>query len=183
MQEPPHGLNAGKRKFVDVDPDRCIGCGVCELICSLEKSNKREFNPQKSRIRVLRLYPTINVAMACRLCENPPCVRTCPRNALIQSEENGVILVDENKCDGCSWCIKACKYGSIMIDSTTKIAFTCDLCKGRKGVGVFPGRKIVNQACVEWCPEEALDLVTENRIAQKSREKTARTLFGTNEEC
>ena len=174
-------LGSGKHKFVDVDPDRCMGCGICELVCSFEKSNMKEFNPQKSRIRVLRLRPTINVAMTCRLCENPPCVRACPRNALIQSEENGVILVSEDKCDGCGWCIKACDYGSITIDPSTKIAFACDLCRGRKGSGVFPGRKIVNQSCIEWCPEEALDLVTGDGIAQKSREKAATKLFSDNE--
>lgn len=113
-------LGSTTHKFVDVDPNRCIGCGICELICSLEKGGENVFNPSKSRIRVLRLYPTVNMAITCRLCENPPCVRACPRNVLRQSEETGVIIVDEAKCDGCGWCIKACDYGSITIDPQEK---------------------------------------------------------------
>lgn len=168
-------------KFVNVDPDRCIGCGICELICSFEKT--KDFDPQKSRIRVVRLYPAINVAVSCRLCVQPACVRVCPKNALSQSGINSVILVDENRCDGCGLCIQACNYGSIMVDSQRKVAYTCDLCKERRGIGVFPGRKISNQACIEWCPEEALNLVTGERIAQKSREKVVAKLLVADQEA
>lgn len=162
-----------KHAFVDVDPSKCVGCGICELVCSFEKSNNRSFNPLRSRIKVLRLFPGINMAMTCRLCDNAPCVRVCRRNALMQSAKNGVILVDNLKCDGCGWCIEACKNGSIGIDPVERNLAVCDLCEGRKGIGVYPGRKIVSQACIEWCPEEALDLVTRERVAQKNRESAA----------
>lgn len=168
-----------RHKFVDVDPNKCIGCGICELVCSLNKSEKKVFNPLRSRIAILRLYPVINVAMTCRLCEDAPCVRACPRNALTQSSKNGIIIVDEKKCNGCGWCIEACDYGGITIDPEKKIAITCDLCESRKGIGVFPGRKIVSQACIEWCPEEALSLVTRRRLAQRGREAAAVALFST----
>lgn len=158
-----------KFMFVDVDPNRCIGCGICELICSLEKTGNKAFNPLKSRIRVLRIPPAFNVAISCRLCEDPPCVKACPRGALRQSE-NGSIVVNKDKCNGCGWCIKACDFGSITIDPDEKIAIVCDLCDGRKGTGVFPGRKISTQACIEWCPEEALELVSREGLAQKARE-------------
>jgi Fe-S-cluster-containing dehydrogenase component len=171
--------NPGKeqRKFVDADSSRCIGCGICELVCSFEKSKNQEFNSLKSRIKVLRLNSFFNIALTCRLCEDPRCIKACPRDALTQSMETGAILVNHEKCDGCGWCIKACDYGSIAIDSDKKVAVVCDLCKSRKGIGVFPGRKIVNQACIEWCPEEALDLVTTERLAQKARKKAAEKLL------
>jgi Fe-S-cluster-containing dehydrogenase component len=41
------------RKFVSADPEKCIGCLVCEYACSMTKENT--FNPTKSRIRALRL--------------------------------------------------------------------------------------------------------------------------------
>ncbi|MGC8817564.1 MAG: 4Fe-4S dicluster domain-containing protein [Candidatus Hadarchaeum sp.] len=160
-----------KFMFVDVDPNRCIGCGICELACSFEKTGNKAFNPLKSRIRVLRIPPAFNLAISCRLCEDPPCVRACPRGALRQSE-NGPIVVNKDKCNGCGWCIKACDFGSITIDPDEKIAIVCDLCERRKGIGVFPGRKIANQACIEWCPEEAIELVSRERLAQKARELT-----------
>lgn len=166
-----------QNKFVDVDPNRCMGCGICELACSFEKSEKGDFNLLMSRIRVVRLNSFINVAMTCRLCEEAPCIRVCPRGALTRSMNNGAILVSKEKCDGCGWCIKACDYGSVTIDPNSKVAMICDLCKDRKGIGVFPGRKIVSQACVEWCPEEALDLVTVEGLAQKARKAAATKLF------
>jgi len=85
--EPAHS-----RKFVSSDPDKCVGCSVCEYICAWEK--EKAFNPLKSRIRVVRLGQIVNLALACRLCEDPPCVAACPVDALEQSEETGVIMVD-----------------------------------------------------------------------------------------
>lgn len=172
-------LGSTKHKFVDVDPDKCIGCGICELVCSIEKSERKALNPLKSRIMVSRLHPIINIATTCRLCDNAPCVRACPRSALTQSTENGIIMVNERECTGCTWCIKACDYGAITMDPEKRVAMVCDLCKGRKGIGVWPGRKIASQACIEWCPEEALQLVTSNRLAQKARERASTILFST----
>ncbi|MBS7641277.1 4Fe-4S dicluster domain-containing protein [Candidatus Bathyarchaeota archaeon] len=150
------------RKFVSVDPDKCVGCGVCEYICSYEK--EKVFNPLKSRIRIVRLGLTINMSLACRLCEDPPCVASCPRDALKQSEETGVILVDEDKCNGCGWCIEACDYGAIMLHPDKKVVFVCDTCNG-------------SPKCVEWCPEKALDFTTKDVVAQKSRISAVKKLF------
>ena len=165
-----------ENEFVDVDPNRCIGCRICELACSFEKGGKKSFNPENSRIRVLRLSPSLNVAMSCRLCENAPCVKTCPRQALRQSNK-GTIMVSEDKCTGCGWCIKACPFGAISLDLANKVAAVCDKCEGRKGQEIWPGRKVVSQACIEWCPEEALSLSTKARVAQKARKDAVENLY------
>ncbi len=151
-----------KRKFVSSDPEKCVGCCVCEYACSFEK--EKAFNPVKSRIRSVRLTPLINMALTCRLCEEAPCVAACPRDALSQSKETGVIIVDEDKCNGCGWCIEACDYGAIMIHPDKRVVFVCDLCNG-------------NPKCVEWCPEEALDFVTADVLAQKARISAVKKLF------
>lgn len=143
-------------KFVSLDIDKCVGCRVCEYICSLEKN--KSFNPNRSRIRMVRIYPYTNASLNCRLCEDAPCVTACPRKALTQSEENGVIAVNDALCDGCGWCIKACDFGAIFID-TNRAARTCDLCSTREG----------GPACIEWCPEEALELTTTDILSQKAR--------------
>jgi len=150
------------RKFVSADPDKCVGCCVCEYACSFEK--EKAFNPVKSRIRVVRLAPVINMSVTCRLCEDAPCVTACPREALTQSKETGVIMVDQDKCNGCGWCIEACDYGAIMLHPDKKVVFVCDLCEG-------------DPKCVEWCPEEALDFVTKDVLAQKARLTAVRKLF------
>ena len=150
------------RKFVSADPDKCVGCSVCEYACAFEK--EKAFNPLKSRIRTVRLHPLINLAVTCRLCEDAPCVAACPRDALEQSEETGVILVDEDKCNGCGWCIEACDYGAITLHPESRVVVVCDLCDGEP-------------KCVEWCPEEALDFVTRDILAQKARRAVVKKLF------
>ena len=150
------------RKFVSADPDKCVGCTICEYACAFEK--EKVFNPLKSRIRTVRLHPLINLAVTCRLCEDAPCVAACPRSALEQSEKTGVILVDEEKCNGCGWCIEACDYGAITLHPEKRVVVVCDLCDG-------------DPKCIKWCPEEALDFVTRDQLAQKARRTAVKKLF------
>ena len=153
---------SNKHKIIVADPKKCVGCGICELVCSAEK--EKAFNPKQARIRVLRIQPKIDTAIACRLCEDPPCVRSCPYNALIQ-QENGVIDINELKCIGCGWCIEACEFGAIMVHPKKKIVI-CNLCDG-------------DPMCVKYCPKDALDLTTSDIVATKSRQIRAKELFQT----
>lgn len=127
-------------QFVDCDPDRCIGCNICEYACSVEK--EKTFNPVKSRIRTIRLNPLSSIAVACRTCKDAPCVAACPRDALRQTE-SGIVKVDVEKCDGCGWCISPCEYGAITLHPETRKAMLCDTCEG-------------SPECIQWCPEGAL---------------------------
>jgi carbon-monoxide dehydrogenase iron sulfur subunit len=141
------------RKFVSVDPGKCTGCGICEYACAIEKEESLG-NPLCSRIRVIRMTPLFNFALACRACEDAPCVKACPEKALEQSEKTGVIIVKDKKCKGCDWCVQACPHGGIMIHSETGKAVACDLCNGEP-------------QCVEFCPEEALELVSSDDEAEQ----------------
>jgi Fe-S-cluster-containing dehydrogenase component len=82
-------------------------------------------------------------------------VKACPRDALVQSEENSIILIDEEKCDACGWCIPACPYGAILLHPEKQVVMVCDLCEGEP-------------KCIEFCPEEALDLITDDDAAQST---------------
>ncbi len=150
-----------RKKFISADPKKCVGCQICEYVCALEKD--KVFNPLKSRIRTVRLYPK-NLALACRLCEDAPCGTACPRKAVEQAPETGVILIDDEKCDGCGWCIEACEFGAITLHPESKVVVCCDLCDGEP-------------VCVEWCPEEALELTTTDVLAQKARISATKKLF------
>jgi len=146
-------VKAKSRKFVAANPSKCTGCSLCEYVCALEK--KESFwSPLRSRIRIVRLTPAFNIAMTCRFCEDSPCVKACPRDALTQSEENGVIAVNEARCDGCGWCVQACPYGGIAVHPDKPSVLVCDLCNGEP-------------KCIEFCPEEALELVSGDEEAMK----------------
>jgi Fe-S-cluster-containing dehydrogenase component len=141
------------RKFVSVDPSKCTGCGICEYACTLEKG-ETIWNPIRSRIRVVRMTPLFNFALACRFCEDAKCVKACPEKALVQSENTGIIMLKEKQCKGCDWCVQACDHGGITIHPDTGKATTCDFCGGEP-------------KCVEACPEEALETISTDEEAEQ----------------
>jgi Fe-S-cluster-containing hydrogenase component 2 len=124
------------------------------------------YNPTRSRIRVVRIYPVTNAALNCRMCQDAPCVPACPRKALSQNTENGVIMVDDKLCDGCGWCVKACEFGAIIIDPKPTVHI-CDLCQNREN----------GPCCIEWCPEDALELTTNDILSQKARISSVQRLL------
>ena len=95
------------------------------------------------------------VPRLCMQCENPPCTWVCPVSATYRTED-GVVLVDENRCIGCGYCLIACPYGARYMvpagGATPKggsgIADKCTFCYHRITRGQRP-------ACVEVCPVEA----------------------------
>lgn len=151
-------------KYIVCDPDKCVGCQTCEFICSATKEGV--FDPLKSRIRVVRIEPVVMMSVSCRNCEDAPCVIACPRDALSQSPETGTILVDKDKCNGCGWCVSACEFGAIVLDSATKVVAMCDLCADQE-----------EPQCVAYCPKEALSLSTPDIVAQKSRREAVAKLL------
>jgi Fe-S-cluster-containing hydrogenase component 2 len=134
---------------------------LCEYICSYTKTG--EFNTYRSLIRTVRAEEILIVAVACRTCEDAPCVIACPRDALSQDPLTGIIRIDASRCDGCAWCIEACDFGAILINAETKLAEICDLCEDQEE----------GPQCVKWCPKEALELTTPDRRAQRARRKLA----------
>jgi len=149
-------------KVIVCDQEKCTGCGICELACSATKD--KNFNPLASRIRVIKIDPFIDVALACRFCEDAPCVASCPRDALEQSQETGIIIVDEGKCTGCGWCIEACSFGAITFHTSKKAVIACDLCDGET-------------FCIKFCPRKALGLSTLQAISNIARRSVVKRLL------
>jgi TPP-dependent indolepyruvate ferredoxin oxidoreductase alpha subunit len=130
-------------QYVSCDREKCVGCDICEYACSFEK--EKVFNPRKSRIRSIRMEQTVNIAITCKACKDAPCIRACPEKALSRSLITGAILVDEQKCKGCDWCLDACEYGAITLHPNSHKAIVCDTCEGEP-------------KCIPACPEDALTL-------------------------
>ncbi|MGI6368412.1 MAG: 4Fe-4S dicluster domain-containing protein [Anaerolineae bacterium] len=147
------------------DPDLCTGCRICEYVCSATKNGAMDAN--LSRIRVVRIEPVTMIAISCRMCADAPCVVACPREALKQNPDTGVIEMDANKCDGCGWCVEACEFGAIVLNPASKKAEMCDLC----------GKEEDGPQCVKFCPKEALSLATPEVLRQKARREVVKRLF------
>lgn len=152
-----------ERKYITCDPELCTGCAICEMACSVEKEGV--FYPDQSRIHLVHVDEKTAISIACRFCENTPCVSACPRGALKMDENKNVIRVDRLRCIGCGWCIEACDFGAIILNRPTKSVVLCDLCEG-----------YTQPKCVEMCPKQALKLSTLEVETQKTREKAAKSL-------
>lgn len=131
--------------------------------------NEKTFNPNKSRIRVIHMGPLANMAVSCRKCEDPVCVASCPKNALSQEKNTGIIRVNEHACTGCGWCIGACSFGALNLHPDKKIAYTCNSCTDTDNKD--------EPQCVQWCIENALQYVTTEVLAQKTRQKIVAQLL------
>ena len=83
----------------------------------------------------------------CFHCDNPPCVQVCPVGATYDTTD-GVVLVDEEYCIGCRYCVQACPYGCRYIHPEKNIVDKCTFCYHR----ITKGKAT---ACVEVCPTQA----------------------------
>ncbi|QSZ67557.1 4Fe-4S dicluster domain-containing protein [Methanofollis aquaemaris] len=125
-----------------ITPEKCIGCGTCELACSV--GHEGEFRPATSRISVHRFEAGVNVPMTCLQCDKPACVAGCPTGALEKDTETGLVNVIASKCIGCRMCVMACPFGNISYSMAAKKPLKCDQCDG-------------SPMCVEFCPTNAIE--------------------------
>lgn len=142
----------------------CTDCKACQVACQ-DKNNlppamtyRRVFQygggnwvPDSTVANLFRPSNVFSysVSTACMHCENALCTQVCPADA-ITKREDGVVLIDQEKCIGCRYCEWACPYGAIQFDEYTRLATKCDFCWDLLEQGLPP-------ACVAACPMRALD--------------------------
>ena len=142
-------------KMIVVNANKCSGCRLCELACSLKMVG--EFNPARARMKVIGFEEPFALPLMCFQCEDPFCAEICPSGAIVKEGETGIIKISKQKCAGCKMCILACPFGTISFSSDEKIAVKCELCGG-------------NPECVEICPTGALEF-KEAELAANSRKR------------
>lgn len=139
-------------KHLYIDPMECTGCRICELTCAFKREGV--LNPKESRVRVKRSEPALDLPVACKQCEDAPCIDACPQDA-IGRDDSGVVRINEDDCIGCGACVEACPFGAIWLHPERGKAIKCDLCG----------------ECVERCPVGALKIVDSDKIAEEKREE------------
>ena len=103
--------------FVVADPQVCIGCGTCMTACSA--AHKAQGLQSHPRLTVMR-QGSATAPVMCRHCEDAPCAKVCPVQAITHEQDK--ILLNENKCVGCTLCAVACPFGVIAFDGSRPIA-------------------------------------------------------------
>ena len=151
-------------KALIFNPDRCTGCGLCELICSLGHAGT--CNPARSRIRILRMEQKgVIIQTFCQQCEDPACMDACPVSTIQKNESAGTIGIDHEVCIACQECISACPYKGIYFDETDEKIFACDLCGG-------------DPECVKYCETRAIEFLEKDPVTIQKKRDSLQELEG-----
>jgi tetrathionate reductase subunit B len=166
-----------------IDLDKCTGCDSCTVACKAENNtrplaspmpfkNGRGVIPDHVSYRwVVKKetgeYPNPKlefVTSACNHCEHPACLAACPKsnteepsletNAIFKRVDDGIVLINQDACIGCKYCIHACPYGAPQFNSATEKVEKCTFCVHRLDAGFEP-------ACVTTCVGNALHVVAD----------------------
>jgi len=102
----------GRKWIMVIDLAACDGCGTCTKACS-----KMHFvPPDREWIPVMKMQDAPETApyffpKPCFHCDNPPCTKVCPVDATFKRQD-GVVLIDNERCIGCRFCMAACPYST-----------------------------------------------------------------------
>lgn len=154
-----------------IDLDICVGCHACAVNCkewntgghAAPLTDKDPYGPKPIGVWFNRIHTyeasagegepsrTVHFPKSCLHCEDAACVTVCPTGASFKREEDGIVLVNEDKCIGCKLCSWACPYGAREYDADEGVMKKCTLCIDRiynenmEEIDRVP-------ACVSTCP-------------------------------
>ena len=157
-----------------IDLDTCVGCHACAVACKewnaggiagpLVDENPYGDAPVGvwlNRVHSYEVAPTatqpattLHFPRSCLHCETPACVTVCPTGASYKRAEDGIVLVDEDKCIGCKLCSWACPYGAREYSEVDGVMKKCTLCVDRIYNETIP-EESRQPACVQACPTRA----------------------------
>lgn len=155
------------------DAERCVQCRACEVACQ----STNAIGPGLKWRRVIDTwegeFPSITrtfFSLACMHCGKPACREVCPTGAISKRAEDGIVVVDSGKCNGCQECSTACPYDvpRFGADGTMQ---KCDFCLEQGG----------KPACAAACPAEALHYGTMAGLSKLAAAKAAHKLAGPTE--
>ncbi len=135
----------------------CINCRACEVACKEE--NGIELGAGKHRLWIKEKDPegdfwnidtdnTFFMQMQCQECEDAPCIKACPNQA-IYKDKNHIIRLYNDKCDLSLDCMEACPYNARYVDIKKTITDKCIFCADTR-----LARGETTTACQITCPSK-----------------------------
>jgi Fe-S-cluster-containing dehydrogenase component/CRP-like cAMP-binding protein len=150
-------INGTKAMLINLD--RCTRCDDCVRACASTHDGNPRFRRQG------KTFEHWMIANACMHCADPVCMIGCPTGAIHRAEQEGIVVINDDTCIGCSTCANSCPYDNIIMtaihDPGGNIlrdpadhepilkATKCDLCS----------EQLSGPACVRACPHDALQRV------------------------
>ncbi|HIJ78806.1 MAG: 4Fe-4S dicluster domain-containing protein [Desulfobulbaceae bacterium] len=149
---PPAGKFPYKPHYTMViRQNRCIDCERCMEACT--KTN----NVASYGYRTTILEQEIDLGrgekgrmfmpVLCNHCNRPPCVRVCPTTATFKNKENGIVMMDYDRCIGCKTCMAACPYNARYFKEENRAIDKCNFCFDTR---ISKGES--KTACAAACP-------------------------------
>ncbi len=99
----------------------------------------------------------------CKHCSNAPCLEACPTGSLFKTEFDTVV-VQQDICNGCGYCVPACPFGVIDVSLLDGKAHKCTLCYDRLKGGLEP-------ACAKACPTESIQFGELNDLHERAHKR------------
>jgi formate dehydrogenase iron-sulfur subunit len=164
------------------DTSVCIGCKACEVACKewnavpedgIELTGMSYDNTGSLSASTWRHVAFIEQTTApgearwlmasdvCKHCTEAGCLDVCPTGALMRTEF-GTVVVQDDVCNGCGYCVSACPFGVIGRRETDGGAHKCTLCYDRIGDGLTP-------ACAKACPTESIQFGPVDELRERAQ--------------
>ena len=141
-----------------INLSQCMRCRACMVACKIEHRIPTGTHGGHEYFRIRSLayengeYPDVTRIFSpvlCMHCRNAPCMDVCPVPGALSRGDNGMVVIDPNKCDGCRRCMEVCPYHALYFDEKHHVVDKCDFCVDRVEEGLKP-------ACVSACMGRAM---------------------------
>ncbi|MCC7021999.1 MAG: 4Fe-4S dicluster domain-containing protein [Thermomicrobiales bacterium] len=172
------------------DATLCIGCKACEVACKQWNQLPADDGPDGpcaltgfSYDNTVDLGATtwrhvafierrepggiawLMLSDVCKHCVHAGCLDACPTGAIVRTEFDTVVIQDDI-CNGCGYCVPACPFGVPQIDHADGGSHKCTLCYDRLLGGLMP-------ACAKACPTESIRFGVVDELREAGRERVA----------
>jgi formate dehydrogenase iron-sulfur subunit len=186
-------ITPGRRYGFFTDTTLCIGCKACEVACKewnnlpadsmsmsgMSYDNTRELSANTwrhvkfierisdgdERAGEMQPYQSNWLMMSdvCKHCSNAPCLDVCPTGAIFRTEFDTVV-VQNDICNGCGYCVPACPFGVVDLSVQDGKAHKCTLCYDRMKGGLEP-------ACAKACPTDSIQFGELEALDTRARKR------------
>jgi formate dehydrogenase iron-sulfur subunit len=184
-------IEPGRTYGFFTDTTICIGCKACEVACKEWNSLPADYQEFKGysydnthglshstwrHVKFIEQPSEMNDPLAsprwllmsdiCKHCEHAGCLEACPTGAIIRTEF-GTVIIQQDVCNGCKYCVPSCPYGVITVDDVGDgKAHKCTLCYDRLKAGMEP-------ACAKACPTDSIQFGPVDELRARAHKRVA----------